>query len=227
MTISATPKDTKRIAIDLRKKGYSYSEIRDFISIPKSTLGLWLKGLKLSPLQAERVRQKRILGSRRGAEKKRQKTFEVITKIQTDSEKELTTISKRELWLMGLLLYWKHKNKSDMQKGVSFMSSDPLLIRFFVMWLKQIGKLSDDDFLFDIFLFEKTEDARQNSISHWASILQTTKDKFSRIYLQKRKKQKHQKAHKSILKIRVKASSMLARQIAGWINGIGSNLEIS
>src|SRR3989344_4844974 len=115
MTISATPQDTKRIAVDLRKKGYSYSEIKDFISIPKSTLGLWLKGLKLSPLQMERVRQKRILGSRRGAEKKRLLTSNAISKIQDDSSKQISEISKRELWFMGLMLYWKNQSEKDLR----------------------------------------------------------------------------------------------------------------
>ena len=216
MTISATPQDTKRIAVDLRKKGYSYSEIKDFISIPKSTLGLWLKGLKLSPLQMERVRQKRILGSRRGAEKKRLLTSNAISKIQDDSSKQISEISKRELWFMGLMLYWKNQSEKDLRSGVHFSSSNSAHIKLFLKWLTQIGNIKNDELFFDIIDNSKK---RNDSIAYWSNITKFPRSIFTRFYVQK--------SVSNMLRIRVRGSSMLARQIAGWINGLTSKLLLS
>lgn len=254
MTIYAEPEESKRIAIELRKKGYSYFEIADRVSIPKSTLALWLKGLKLTPLQEDRLRHKRTLASRRGGQKKSEHTKREILALEQSSSRQITKLSKRELWLMGLLLYWRERKSSglaqDIHKGVSFTSSDPMLIRFFIIWMKRIGKMSDEDFLFDIFLLDANSRKRQNKnirkmkeekeacARYWASITKTSPEQFTRYYVQKRmerfskniakinQRKKLSSPPYGILKVRIRSSSMLARQIFGWIQAIRHNLAI-
>src|SRR3989338_7253357 len=123
------PKD---FAIELRKGGYSYSEIQKFVHVQKSTLSYWFRDLKLSEPQLTRLKKKRIEGAQKGSKAKTLKTFEAIEKIQKSSAKDIGKISKRELWLMGVVLYWRerllNKNDGDLKKGVRFTSSDPHLI---------------------------------------------------------------------------------------------------
>ena len=229
MTISTSKTETKRLSIELRKKGYSYSEIQEFVQVPKSTLGYWLKNLKLTPLQLERVRQKRILGSRRGGEKKNQQTSNAIEKIRSSSAKNISKISKRELWLMGIMLYWRermrHQHEDDLRKGVRFTSSDPFLIEFFLEWLIKIGKLKKEELQFDVFIREEQKEEIRHIKTYWANITKTHKDAFTRFYVQKAYKKSGSRKIKNtarlgLLRVRVKASSMLARQISGWIKGI-------
>ena len=242
MTIFTSKTETKRLAIDLRKKGYSYSEIADFVSVSKSTLGYWLKNLKLTPPQEERIRQKRIVASRRGGAKKSQHTVDAIEKIRSSSAKNIYNISKRELWLMGVTLYWRerlrHQQDFDLRKGVRFASSDPHLIRFFLHWLIRIGKLKNDELLYDVFLTEDNRSEIKNSKNYWARVTSSPKEMFTRFYIQKKYVKKNERIVKKqkviglkrnqntlgILRIRVRASSMLARQISGWIQGIRNTL---
>ncbi|MEK6884288.1 MAG: hypothetical protein AABY22_31950, partial [Nanoarchaeota archaeon] len=62
------------------------------------------------------------------------KTAQKIEEIKNSSAEDLKEISKRELWLMGIMLYWRerflHGNENDLRKGVRFTSSDPNIIKF-------------------------------------------------------------------------------------------------
>ena len=62
-----------------------------------------------------------------------------IAEIKKTSAKDIQEITKKELWLMGIVLYWRERllsgNENDLRKGVKFSSSDPYLIKLFLKWL--------------------------------------------------------------------------------------------
>jgi len=195
----------KNAAISLRKQGLSYSEIKGQIPVSKSTLSVWFKGLKLAPIHRSRLKKKRSEAARRGSEKKSAQVLKVIEEIQKSSSKEIGKISRRELWLLGIMLYWKNGNR-DPKKGVSFSSTDPEVVKLFLRWLEDIGGLKKEEMAFDIFT---GKDGKEEAKTYWSGIA-----RFPHIYIYKKGCQK------SILRIRVRASSMLARQIIGWISGL-------
>jgi hypothetical protein len=209
----------KNLALSLRRGGYSYSEIQKFVSVPKATLSYWFKEVKLSEPQLKRLREKRSEAIKRGTQIRSKRVADAIEKIQNNSSKEIGAISKRELWLIGVALYWRHRNQSDVRKGVQFTSSDPHLIKLFLKWLKEIGQLDDGEISFDIFVRGKHADV----VGYWAEQTEFSKDNFSHIY--KYKKKASLKTPTGLLRIRVKASSMLARQMSGWIKGVQAILN--
>ena len=242
-------KSIKPMVIKLRKQGFSYSEIQKEIYVPKATLSLWLKKLKLTETQLELLRQKKIRAAKRGSETKVTKTRKLIEEIQKSSSADVKSISPRELWLMGIVLYWRerflNKNESDLRKGVSFTSSDPDLTKLFLKWLYSVGKLKKEEISFDIFLSENRREDRGKekqkggvkiAKNYWAKITDFPKSYFSKIYFLKYKKKHNKPGVKKrmvkkkiqfgMLRVRVKASSMLARQISGWIGGIRQVLNI-
>lgn len=207
----------KGIAIELRQKGFSYSEIKNSINIPKSTIAFWLKGIKLTDEQIKKLKNKRSEVARANSQKRVLKVSKAIEEIKVLSAKDIKEISKKELWLMGIVLYWRerflHGHENDLRKGVRFTSSDPSLIKLFLKWLRDVGGIEDKEIYFDIFAGKNQKNSISKIISHWSEVTGFPKSYFSRTYFYK---------HKSgdFLRIRVKASSMLARQIAGWIEGI-------
>ena len=210
-------RNPKDFAIELRKGGYSYSEIQKFCPVPKSTLSYWFKDIKLSEPQLSRLKKKREEGAKRGSKAKILKTSKAIEEIQKNSKKDIGEISKRELWLMGVMLYWRerllNKNDSDLKKGVRFSSSDPYLVNFFLKWLADIGRIKNEEISFDIFIGKDKPDLLNEAVNYWAEITGFSKSNFSHYYVLKSSK-------RSLLRIRVKSSSMLARQISGWVNGV-------
>lgn len=223
----------KNIAIDMRKRGLSYSEIENRIHVPKSTLSFWLKNLKLSEEQKKRLDEKRIEGIKKGAQKKILKTIQAIEEISGSSARDIQKISKREFWLMGVMLYWRERflagNKNDLRKGVRFSSSDPDLIKLFLKWLKDIGKIKDEEIGFDIFIGGNRGDSVKNAVDYWSKVTDFPADYFLHIYFQNKQKSKKRSLEETghgFLRVRVKASSMLARQIYGWISGIKDAIDI-
>jgi len=221
----------KGFAVKLRKEGLSYSEIQNKIKVPKSTLSFWLKKIKLSKQQSQRLRQKRSEAARKGSQKKTLLTFKKIQEIKIASAKDIKKISKRELWLMGITLYWKNISEDDLKKGVHYNSSDPELIKLFLKWLHDIGGLEKEEIAFDIFARKHRHNTKERLTSYWSKITKFSKKSFTNIYFQKTKLRKHQrqterKARYGFLRVRVRASSMLARQISGWLASIKDELNL-
>lgn len=219
----------KNIAIDMRKKGLSYSEIGNRIHVPKSTLSFWLKKIKLTEEHKKILNKKRTESLKRGSEKKVAKTRRTIEEIKKASVKDIKEITKKELWLIGVVLYWRERllsgNESDLRKGVKFTSSDPYLIKLFLKWLQDIGRIENREIEFDIFMGDNQRNSKREVIAYWSDVTGSPEDKFTHLYFQrvKPKKKKGRTTNKTrlgLLRIRVKASSMLARQIAGWVRGI-------
>ncbi len=223
--VQQTINQRKNLAMSLRRGGYSYSEIQKFVSVPKATLSYWFKDIKLSEPQLVRLQKKRNEAIQRGAQVRSKRVNEAIEKIERTSAKDIKDISKRELWLMGVMLYWRERvSDRDVKKGVKFTSSDPYLIRLFLKWLMEVGQLGEADVLCDIFV----DDDREKAIAYWSEVTGFPQGIFIRIYVQKarkkRKKRKIKKAEFGLLRIRVKASSMLARQLSGWIKAIQTKI---
>ncbi|MBI2068843.1 MAG: hypothetical protein HYT67_01935 [Candidatus Yanofskybacteria bacterium] len=209
----------KGIAIELRKKGFSYSDIQNSINIPRSTIAYWLKDIELSDEQAKKLKAKRSAVAKSNSEKRTARILRETEDIKRSSAKKIGDITKRELWLMGIVLYWKFGNESDLRKGINFTSSDPYLIKLFLKWRKDIGRIGDEEILFDIFLGKNKKDSLDRIKNYWASITGFSKGYFTRVYFYKTGK-----SELGLLRVRVKASSMLARQMAGWIEGIRRSL---
>ena len=104
-------------------------------------------------------------------------------------------------------------------------NSNSLFIKFFLKWLQDIGQLEKEEIGFDIFITQDNKEVIGKIVSYWAQVTGLPKDYFPHVYFQKsrrkRSKRKSSKrAHHGLLRIRVKASSMLARQISGWVKAI-------
>ncbi|OGN08061.1 MAG: hypothetical protein A2750_01175 [Candidatus Yanofskybacteria bacterium RIFCSPHIGHO2_01_FULL_45_42] len=199
----------KGITIELRKKGLSYADIQNAINVPKSTIAYWLKGIKLTDFQSQKLRERQIRIARKNVKKRILKIAKKAEEIKNLS-KDIGQISRRELWLMGLALYWK--SAADPQKGVHFTSGNPDLIKLFLRWLREVGKIENSEIRCDILSRGKSSNIQK----YWSDIVGLP---IGRIYVQK------MAARHGLLRIRVRASSMLARQIAGWLNGIKTILN--
>ena len=101
----------KNKAIQLRKKGLSYSQIKTELGISKSTLSGWLYNMPLSekrikelnsdnPMRIERYRNTML--------KKREGRLE---KVFNNVSKNIGKLNNRELLLAGLFLYWGEGGK--------------------------------------------------------------------------------------------------------------------
>src|SRR3989344_2585685 len=103
--------EDKNKAIQLRKQGLSYREILEKIPVAKSSLSLWLKGVTLSDGHTYRITEKRLASARLGALKKKETRITLTKEIKDKARAEIGKLSERELWLIGIALYWAEGSK--------------------------------------------------------------------------------------------------------------------
>jgi|SRR3989338_2762543 len=218
-------------AIELRKRGLSYSEILTQIPVAKSSLGLWLQSVGLSKKQKQRLTEKKLASARRGALKKKEQRIERSYRIKTIAEGEIGPLSKRELWLIGIALYWAEGAKEkEWNPGsrAQFSNSDPNMIRFFMFWLLEICKIARDRINPEIYIHESHKDRISIVIKFWSKETSLSIDKFRHVYFKKNKINTKRKNigdnYYGVLRLSMLTSSELNRKISGWTNGIVSSI---
>lgn len=221
----------KEKAIKLRKQGFSYSEILRKVPVAKSTLSLWLRSIGLAKRQKQRLTEKKLNAMKLGWEACRQKRLRTTEEIKTKARNEIGKLSNRELWLIGIALYWaegtKQKENNPSQK-VRFSNSDPLMIKVFFRWLRKICKIPLRDLGFEIYIHETAD--IEEAKKYWSCILNLSVKNFQKIRLKKHKINTKRRnignKYHGLLAITVKRSTNLNRKIQGWINGICKNCRV-
>lgn len=220
----------KNKAIELRKQGLSYREILETIPVAKSSLSLWLRSVGLSKKQKQRLTEKKISSALRGAKRKKEIRITATNEIKNKARKEIGEITKRELWLVGVALYWGEGSKEKNHRpgsGLQFSNSDPRMIKLYLGWLYKIMTVTKERIIFDIYIHENYKDNIDRVINYWSDCTGFSKDYFKHVYFKKNKIKTNRKNvgsdYYGLLRINVKNSSSLNRMVAGWIEGINKN----
>jgi hypothetical protein len=125
----------KQNAIALRKAGKTYTDILRVIPVAKSTLAIWLKEAKLSVPEKQKFTEAKRLASLRGGQAKKKQRVEKQNSILSKAKSEIISISERELFIIGVVLYWAEGSKEkEYQPGsqLRFANSDPYMIKLFL-----------------------------------------------------------------------------------------------
>ncbi len=136
--------DLRKRARELRLQGMTYDQIQVELGCSKSSISLWVRDLPKP--ERRRTREEASAIARRGWEAtlKRRKAERQRTK-QAATE-EIGTLSPRELFLLGVGLYWAEGSKAKPhrpQERVTFVNSDPHMIEVFLAWLRLLGVRPD------------------------------------------------------------------------------------
>src|SRR3989344_4892962 len=105
--------DLKQKAIKLRLAGHSYSQIKEKIRVSKSTLSGWLEKFTLSEKRIKELRDnnpRRIENYRNTMRKKKEAR---LRDIYATVSRDIGSLTKRDLFLAGLFLYWGEGTKSQ------------------------------------------------------------------------------------------------------------------
>ena len=95
----------KNKALILRRKGRSITEIAEKLNVPKSTIGVWCRNLKLGKKQIERLAKRQEFGSYKG----RMKFLERIRKDRLFQTKKLKQEGLNEIKNINDILISKLK----------------------------------------------------------------------------------------------------------------------
>lgn len=214
-------------AIKLREEGMSYSEILKIVPVAKSTLSIWLKSVDLSKSQQQRLTAKKLAAGKRGGAARKEARINTTAEIVDRSKKQIGAISKRELFLIGAVLYWAEGTKEKEGtpgSGIQFTNSDPKMLKIFLLWLRSVCMIEEEKIHFQVYLHETNNSRVREVVGYWSKRLNVTEDRLSKIYYKRNKVLTNRKNtgeyYFGLVRIKVRGSSGLVRSISGWVNGI-------
>lgn len=212
----------KQLAIELRKKGYSYREIREKVPVSKSSLSLWLRSVGLSNRQKQRLTAKKLAAMRRGWEKVYQNRLDRVEKIVESAKNEVSQLIRNPLWLSGVMLYWAEGTKQKIwnpSARVQFNNSAPLMVKIFLQWIEKFFNIKRADYKLELYIHESAD--IRKSKSFWERTLQ---EKVNVVYLKRHKISSYRHSiardYHGLIRITVLRSTNMNRRINGWIEGV-------
>ncbi|MFJ2742653.1 hypothetical protein ACIO3O_23640 [Streptomyces sp. NPDC087440] len=214
--------DLRETARELRLKGMTYDQIQVELGCSKSSISLWVRDLpkperRRSSEEASAIAKRGWEATMRRREEDRQRT-----KRQAGSE--TCTMNDRELFMVGVGLYWAEGTKAKahrQQERVTFVNSDPDMIKVFLAWLKLVD-VRPEQIRFYVHIHETADVAAAEQF--WADFVGEDFANFGKTSLKKHNPKTNRKntgdAYHGCLVIQVRQSADLYRRIEGWWYGI-------
>lgn len=208
-------------AIELRKQGKTYLEIRQEVRVAKSTLSLWLRQVGLAKAQKQRITQKRLDAALIGALRKRENRIALTKKVKQEAAWEIGRLDKKVFWLAGAALYWAEGSKQkehNVASGVIFSNSDPAMVKYFCEWLKECCGIGEQDINIELCIHNGCD--VEISKKYWAKIIPFIKNRIIPVRFKKGNSKSFRKNkgknYFGLLRVVVRRSTILNRRIAGW-----------
>ncbi|MFA5020565.1 MAG: hypothetical protein WC517_00685 [Patescibacteria group bacterium] len=214
---------TKDRVIKLRKKGYSYGYISQQLGLSKSTLSDWLREIPFTPNQEvlDRVKMAQL----KSAKFKQQRRINEIVEMREMALEEIGQLSRRDLLLLGVGLYWGEGSKSN--ENVRIINSDPILVKLMIRWFRDICGLGLNNFYVFIHLYPDSNiDA---AIAYWSEVTSIPSKQFGKIQIDKRTNKSlrnNRKLPYGTFHLQIRSygnkefGRRLHRRIIGWIEAV-------
>ncbi len=221
----------KKKAITLRKKGLTYTEILALVPVAKSTLSLWLQDVGLAKKQTQRLTAKRYAAQVRGGQARRDKRISDTEEIFLDAQKEVGKLTTRDLFMIGVALYWGEGTKQKTYRPsvrLCFTNSDPDMVRVFMKWIREFTNVRDEDIGLEIYIHDNHKDQTSEFQKYWLGVTELHSTNVLGIVYKKHNPKTARKnsadSYRGLVAIKVRRSTMLNRRVQGCINAIVQSL---
>ena len=217
----------KNRAVGLRREGKSITEIAEKLNIPKSTVGVWCRNIRLGRKQIERLAKRQKSGSYKGRmkflEKVRSERLLQTQKLRQDGLDEIKNINRRDLFIAGIGMYLSEGATSENNEEVSFTNSDYRTVIFMKKWFEKICEVSNDKFVVQIRINKIHRNKVISAESYWSKITGIPLIQFSKTVLIKSKSKKvypKNSIYYGTVRLKVRNGTQLRRKINGWVEGL-------
>ena len=172
-------REKKSEAIRMRKEGASYSQIKDKLKVSKSSLSLWLHDMPLPEKRLRELRDWNAVRIERFSNTMRRKREDRWAEVRKRAKKDMGSLSRRELLIAGLFLYWGEGGKT-MLASTSVSNTDPAMLRFFIRWLELLG-VSKNRLRVHIHLYADMD--IKEELQFWSKALNLPSTSFTKPYI--------------------------------------------
>jgi len=209
----------------LRKEGKSIKEIAKLLIVSVSSVSAWCRDILLTEEQINKL-QERIKDPGYGNKtkyllKKRREFEELVANLKLQGIKKIGQLTQRDIFLIGVALYWGEGFKKDHQVGLA--TSDKNIARFFIYWLKKCFNIEKNDLIVRVTANISYKKKIKNLENFWAKELNIFISQFSKPFFQKtkwKKEYENKNQYHGVIRIKVRRSVNLLRKIYGFIEGV-------
>ena len=180
----------KRKAINLRLKGYTYSDINKSLKthISKSTLSSWLSKIYMTPKQrvnlAKNIALKLKVAQKKAWRINRIRRVKYLNNLRTKNLPLLSRLDKDNQKLLLCILYLGEGSKTKSTEHLSLGSSNPGIIRLYLSLLKTCFEIDDSKFRVRI---QCRADQNINKLeNYWLKVTRISKKQFYPTSIDKR-----------------------------------------
>lgn len=205
----------------LRKKGISVREIQKNLSVSRSSVSLWVRDVKLTKEQLQKLYSNQRTGGLKGSViasmNKIKKRIKITKKLFELGKSEVTNLTVKDKFIVGIALYFAEGNKAD--KSVTFSNSDSRAIKFMVDWLRSYCHVPETKFRCSIYLHDNLNEGTAKKF--WSTLTNIPLTQFTKSYIVKNNYKKFRKTKHVTGICRISVSDVnLHRRIMGWISGM-------
>lgn len=214
--------DLRARARELRLQGWTYDQIQVELGCSKSSISLWVRDLP-KPERRDAKEQAKLASRKRWEhelavrDEKRQKT-------KAAAAADIGKLSDRELFLVGVGLYWAEGSKDKpyaRRETVTFVNSDPSMITVFLTWLDLL-QVERERLRFRVMIHESADVAAAEQ--YWATLVGVDSTRLGKTTLKKHNPKTVRKNvgedYRGCLVISVVQAAELYRRIEGWWSGM-------
>ncbi|TSC74890.1 MAG: Uncharacterized protein G01um101430_707 [Parcubacteria group bacterium Gr01-1014_30] len=220
----------KLLSQELRRSGWSIGEIAKELDMLKSgSISKWCRDIVLTPEQIERLSERQTSGSYKGrmvaAERLRADRLREVKLTREEGLKDIGKLSKRDLFIGGLGMYWSEGETYPGSDRLSFINSDPKMILFMFKWFKEICGVSDNKFSLQVKINEIHKNRAGEIESYWSKLINIPLTQFTKTILIKAKSKKiypNPDEYFGTLRITVRQGTKLRRKLNGWLEGLAN-----
>ena len=116
----------------------------------------------------------------------RKKQREVnLAGIYKDQKRDILPLSRKELFIAGLFLYWGEGGKSILSKQLAFSNTDPSMINFFIKWLEEVFEFERKRLKFRMHFYKDMDIEKETN--YWSKHLGIPKNQFKKPYIKESK----------------------------------------
>lgn len=225
-------KSTEKLAaLALRRQGVSIKDIAKKLKVSRGSASLWCQEIILTKKQQLILKEKQTAagarGRQMGADMNRAKRSTALDVAKHKAEAEFTSVSKRELFLLGLGIYWGEGIKSRTSQA-AVVNSDPKILQVMIRWFCDCLSVRKSDFRPYVYISDLHRDREEIIMKYWVDTLKLEKEQFkSPIYLNQKPKQKYENHDNyfGVVALRVSKSTNLKYQILAMLQVLGVRLE--
>ncbi|MBL7053534.1 MAG: helix-turn-helix domain-containing protein [Candidatus Portnoybacteria bacterium] len=209
-----------KLARKLRKQGWSMNDIQKELSVSKSSVSRWVKDIRLSKKQRKKLNKKGF--SKEAIEKRREtrlRNEKAKRQVIIDKAKSnIRTLSKKDLKIIGIALYWGEGSKT--QRGsVRIFNSDPKIITLSMIFFRKICEVSEDRFRGRLYIHSHLK--KRQAEKFWSDLTKIPLSQFHKTHVKKSiaSKNKRDTIPLGTFEIYIGDTSLFLK-IKGWIEKI-------